>query len=270
MNRQADGGHRHGAAARHRLAALFAAVCLLPATLAVTAAAQAENATGRVLVSIVGNASAVTAVTNLQVGLSDAAPEATTGTSGTDITGDAAGAGAPPPAVGGAGLPTATFDLGSESSLPGSFAVVGEAGQVFSVQLPDQVVLDLDGELVQLSGFQHDGGITPSARDDGILEVRFSADIDRDQASALQNLVPASGTVIDDREIVILQVSPPQEGDGPADGNQATVTSPNADGAEGAQGGPAAGTTRIAVRVADPFNLPKNDNQQVVIIISFN
>gem|GEM_PF-3291286 len=256
-----------------RPAAIWALLTLL--LLQPVVPAQAAQTTARVFVSIVGTASAVSTGTSLTVGLTDAAPatssEAADGTASEDTTTQGSSA-APLPTTSQPAPTSNTFDLGGDVSLPGSFSVVGASGQVFSVQLPSQVVLDVGGELVELSGFQHDGGTTPTADANGILEICFSAEVNRDQATVLQNLVSASGTDVGEEEIVILQVAQPDAGDG-ADANPAAGTGAESVG-EAVAGAtvPASpgGATRIAVRVADPFKLPTDSNRQVVIVISFN
>jgi hypothetical protein len=77
-------------------------------------------------------------------------------------------------------------------NLPGSFVVSGERGQVFSISLPQKVILNLDGVFLELRAFRHSGGSTPSTGPDGTVSIAFMADVNRDQLEIFQNIAMTS------------------------------------------------------------------------------
>lgn len=207
------------------------------------AAAQAQ-ASSTVSVTISGPVSAISLATGIRF--------STVGLPGATPGGSSPGPGAGMPA-GMGGLELSQGGLaGGGGSMPGSFLVSGDRLQVFSISLPERVILDVNGILLELRDFRHSGGATPSTGPDGSARIAFTADVNRDQLEILRSVAVASA----EAGTIFLEI--------PADAIAAQGIAVAGD--EGEPGLP----QRIEARRPNPFGAPDPSAKLVFVLISYN
>lgn len=209
--------------------------------------AAAAQAVSTVSVTITGPVSAVSLATGIRfstIGLPGAARDfAGTGESrqtfGVDGTGNIA-------------VSTDGLQAGS-GNLPGSFVVSGDRGQVFSISLPQKVILDVDGTLLELRAFRHSGGNTPSTGPDGTVSIAFTADVSRDQLEIFRHIAMTST----DAGVIYLEIPPDAiaaQGIAVAGDDGETPLQPQ----------------WIAARRPVPFGTPDELDKLIFVLISYN
>lgn len=221
--------------------------CLLGIALAAPSPAAAAQASSTVSVTITGQVSAISLATGIRfstIGLPGAPSALPSGTAGQQ--------GGAPAGTGSVTVSEGELAAGS-GNMPGSFVVSGDRRQVFSISLPQKVILDVDGTLLELREFRHSGGSTPSTGADGTVWIAFTADVNRDQLEIFRNIATASV----DAGTIYLEI--------PAD-------------AIAAQGIAVAGDDEaapleprwIATRKPVPFGTPDELDKLIFVLISYN
>lgn len=227
-------------ALRNALAgALLGALIAAPSA----AAAQSAKASGTVSVTISGPVSAIARATGIRfstIGLPGAAPGG--------ATPDAADAAA---GMGGLSLSESGLAAGG-GSMPGSFTVSGDKLQAFSISLPDRVILDVNGILLELRAFRHSGGTTPSTGPDGSTQIAFTADVNRDQLEIFRQVAVASAAA----GTIFLEI--------PADAIASQGIAVAGDDGEPAQ------AQIVEARRPNPFGAPDPSAKMVFVLISYN
>ena len=211
---------------------------------AVPVSADAAQASSTISVTITGTASAVSLATGIRfstIGLPGASALSSggtppqggvpVGTGGVTISGDELAAGG--------------------GSMPGAFVVSGDRRQAFSISLPQKVVLDVDGTLLELREFRHSGGSTPSTGPDGTIWIAFTADVNRDQLDIFRNIASL------DTGTIYLEI--------PADAVAAQGIA-----VAGSDDAPPSEPRWVATRKPVPFGTPDELDKLIFVLISYN
>jgi len=235
-----DPAHSTRSLRRYVLGILLSALLAAPPS---PSAAQAQ-ASSTVSVTISGPVSAISLATGIRfstIGLPGAMP------GGLSPGPDAA----TPAGIGGLELSQGELAAGG-GSMPGSFLVSGDRLQAFSILLPERVILDVNGILLELRDFRHSGGTTPRTGPDGSARIAFTADVNRDQLDILRGVALASA----EEGTIFLEI--------PADAIAAQGIAVAGDEDE------PAGPRRVEARRPNPFGPPDPSAKLVFVLISYN
>ncbi len=205
--------------------------------------AQSAKTSSTVSVTISGPVSAIALTTGIRF--------STIGLPGASPGGTPAAAPAAPAATGSLSLTESGLAAGG-GSLPGAFTVSGEPGQAFSISLPDRVIIDLNGVLLELRDFRHSAGTTPSTGADGATRIAFVADVNRDQLEIFQRIAAAAS----ETGTIFLEI--------PADAIASQGIAVAGDDDEPAR------PQIVEARRPDPFGAPDPSAKMVFVLISYN